>query len=381
MERLREHYFSMTCGLSAFLGTGVGGGPSQPRDSTFPNTEGSDVGILPELRLEDPCPFVELMMHRLFEGDRELIDWIQRLFGLYLTGEKYSKMVCLYGGGGNGKSVLSRLLGKVLGGMSHLDCPKALLFDVADRGGRSGDFSHRQDMLNRVANELESKRLLVCDEVGKGLCLNEEKFKQITGGGDTMSARRLYQESRTIDTSSARILTLANPPFFEVPSSSFAFKRRMAVVEVKARFSHDSSEVDHLTVFPALEPRVLDELLDRHANEFLRWCVIGSRRYYKFGLDDEPEAVRKSTDNFFSKQDPVVQFFNEAPLEYTGLPTDGVSLKDLACTWFQEGFGSITTRSLGKLLRSRTDRYMYRGEYVPSTSKGKSRGVRGWRKS
>ena len=42
-------------------------------------------------------------------------------------------------------------------------------------------------MLIRAANDLESKRLLVCDEVGKGLCLNEEKFKQITGGGDTMS--------------------------------------------------------------------------------------------------------------------------------------------------------------------------------------------------
>ena len=248
MERLREHYFSMTCGLSAFLGTGVGGGPSQPRDSASLGTEGSGVGNLPEPRLEDPCPFVELMMHRLFGGDRELIDWIQRLFGLYLSGEKYSKMVCLYGGGGNGKSVLSRLLGKVLGGMSHLDCPKALLFDVADKGGRSGDFSHRQDMLTRAANDLESKRLLVCDEVGKGLCLNEEKFKQITGGGDTMSARKLYHESRTIDTSSAKILTLANPPFFEVPSSSFAFKRRVAVIEVKARFSHDSSEVDHVNV-------------------------------------------------------------------------------------------------------------------------------------
>lgn len=182
----------------------------------------------------DPCPFVDLMMHRLFGGDRDVIDWVQRVFGLYLTGEKYSKMVCLYGGGGNGKSVLSRWLGKVLGGLSHLDCPKALLFDVAEKGGGSGDFSRRQDMLVRATNDLESKRLLVCDEVGKGLCLNEEKFKQITGGGDTMSARRLYQESRTIDTSSAKIITLANPPFFEVPSSSFSFKRRLVVVEVKA---------------------------------------------------------------------------------------------------------------------------------------------------
>ena len=96
-------------------------------------------------------------------------------------------MVCLYGGGGSGKSVLSRILGKVLGGMSHLDCPKALLFDIADKIGRSGDFSHRQDMLIGAANDLESKRPLVCDEVGKGLFLNEEKFKQITRRGDKMS--------------------------------------------------------------------------------------------------------------------------------------------------------------------------------------------------
>ena len=109
------------------------------------------------------------------------------MFGLYLSGEKYSKIVCLYGGGGNGKSVLSRMLGNVLGGMSHLDCPKALLFDVADKMGRSGDFSLRQDMLIKAANNLESKGLLVCDEVGKGLCLNKEEFKQITGGGHKMS--------------------------------------------------------------------------------------------------------------------------------------------------------------------------------------------------
>ena len=92
-------------------------------------------------------------------------------------------MVCLYGGGENGKSVLSRMLGKVLGGMSHLDCPKALLFDVVDKGGRSGDFSQRQDMLIRAANDLESKRLLVCDEVGKGLCLTRKSSSRLPGVG------------------------------------------------------------------------------------------------------------------------------------------------------------------------------------------------------
>ena len=182
-----------------------------------------------------------------------------------------------------------------------------------------------------------------------------------------------------IDTSSVMIITFANPPFFEVPSSSFSFKRRLVVVEVKARFSHNASEVDHDTVFPALEPRVLDELLNRHVLEFLVWCVKGSRRFYEVGLDDEPDAVVKGTNNFFSEQDPVVQFFEQAPLQYTGSPSDGISLKELSSMWFHEGFGSITTRALGKLLRSRTDKYKYGGEYIPSSSKGKARGVRGWR--
>jgi len=100
--------------------------------------------------------------------------------------------------------------------------------------------------------------------------------------------RQEASESRTIDISSVKIITLANPPFFEVPYSSFSFKRRLVVVEVKARFSHNASEVDHDTVFPALEPRVLDELMNCHVLEFLVWCVKGSRRFYEVGLDDEP---------------------------------------------------------------------------------------------
>ena len=47
-------------------------------------------------------------------------------------------------------------------------------------GSRSGsNFGLRQDVLARAANDLEARRLAVCDEVGGGLCLNDEKFKQV----------------------------------------------------------------------------------------------------------------------------------------------------------------------------------------------------------
>ena len=97
-------------------------------------------------------------------------------------------------------------------------------------------------------------------------------------------------------------------------------------------------------------------------------------------MDDEPDAVVEGTNNFFSEQDPVIQFFEQAPLRYTGSLSEGISLKELSSMWFQEGFGTITTRALGKLLRSRTDKYKYGGEYIPSSSEGKAGGIRGWRR-
>ena len=340
-----------------------------------------------------PCPYVSATMLRLFAGDLSLVSWIQKLFGLYLTGEKYSKMVCFSGDGGNGKSVLSRWLGSVLGDFAQMNCPKALLFDHADAshggscgGSRSGsNFGLRQDVLARAANDLEARRLAVCDEVGGGLCLNDEKFKQITGGGDTMAARRLHQDARAIDTSQAKLLALANPPFFEV-SSCEAFRRRLAVVAMPCRFSFDPKEVDGVAVFPAQEPAALDAVLEEKAGEFFAWCVQGAIRYYREGVADEPPAVLEATASFFSREDPVAQFFEQAPVRYTGQQCDGVSLKDLARLWSEEGFGSVTARALGKMLRGRSDSCRYLGDFVAEVSASggvmtKARGVRGWRQA
>ena len=136
------------------------------------------------------------------------MDWIQKLFGLYLTGEKYSKMVCLFGEGSNGKSVLARWLGRALGSFAQMDCPKPLLFDTVASSGGARDFGLRQDMLARAVNDLQGRRLAICDEVGSDLCLSDDKFKQITGRGSTMTARRLHQDARAVDTSQCYILGL-----------------------------------------------------------------------------------------------------------------------------------------------------------------------------
>ena len=150
------------------------------------------------------------------------------------------------------------------------------------------------------------------------------------------------------------------------------------------RFSFDPKEVNGATVFPAQEPAALDAVLEENAGEFLAWCVQGAVRYYREGIADEPPAVLEATASFFTQEDPVVQFFEQAPIRYTGHQSDGVSLKDLARLWGEEGLGQVTARVMGRMLRGRSDNCRYSGEYINCDSgaiggKAKARGVRGWR--
>ena len=75
----------------------------------------------------------------------------------------------------------------------------------------------------------------------------------------------------------------------------------------------------------------------------------------------------------------MVEFFDQAPLEHTGSERDCVSLQVLAMLWLSQGMGHFTTRSQGKLLRSRSDKIRYGGEYVYSSGE-MSRGLVGWRR-
>ncbi|GMH99601.1 hypothetical protein TrLO_g5910, partial [Triparma laevis f. longispina] len=77
--------------------------------------------------------------------------------------------------------------------------------------------------------------------------------------------------------------------------------------------------------------------------------------------------------------DPVLQFLDQAPIEYTRSLEDGVSLKDLAELWAEEGFGRTTSRALGKKLRMRTDACKYKGDILSGgRGQSKARGIKGW---
>jgi RNA:NAD 2'-phosphotransferase (TPT1/KptA family) len=118
-----------------------------------------------------------------------------------------------------------------------------------------------------------------------------------------------------------------------------------------------------------------------HATNLMAWCQSirheglkpMNRSDVHFAImDRDPGGVLQYT-KFRDSADVAVWVNIQRMLR------DGVPLQVLAMLWLSQGIGHITTRSRGKLLRSRSDKFRYGGEYVYSGGK-KSRGLVGWRR-
>lgn len=127
------------------------------------------------------CPTFESFMDRIFDGNIELIEFVQRAFGYSLTGKTGEQCLFFaYGGGANGKSTLFHIIGKVLG-----DYGKAIAADMlVDRqvGAQTNDLAR-----------LRGARFVSTVEVEEGKRMAEAVVKQVTGG-ERITARFLYGE-------------------------------------------------------------------------------------------------------------------------------------------------------------------------------------------
>jgi putative DNA primase/helicase len=118
----------------------------------------------------------------VFEGDEELIAYIQRAVGYTLTGcvnEQHFHV--LFGEGQNGKTVLLNVLTHILGPHAF-----ALPFAAFEKTSRSA-----------IPHDLAAtagKRLITAAEIDERVTLNEARLKAMTGG-DTQAARFLYQNT------------------------------------------------------------------------------------------------------------------------------------------------------------------------------------------
>jgi putative DNA primase/helicase len=120
-------------------------------------------------------------LHEVFDGDADLIAFMQRAAGYALTGEtRENKLLFLYGTGRNGKSVFLDVLTHIWGDYARRVPAAAFLHSQGEK--------HPTDIAS-----LQGARLAVSPELPRGKSWDEATIKDLTGG-DRMTARFMRQD-------------------------------------------------------------------------------------------------------------------------------------------------------------------------------------------
>lgn len=219
-----------------------------------------------------------------FNGDQQLIDYLQRLVGYSAVGIVGAHILpYCHGSGGNGKGVFLETCVKVLGGYATT-APAGFLMAKPHAG-------HETEIAR-----LAGARMVLCSEVNDDDRFDEGRVKLLTGG-DTLTARFMQQDHFTF-TPTHQLWAMGNHQP-HVRAGGRAFWRRLRLIP----FTH---EVPPEQIIDGLQ----DILAGQHGPAVLAWIVEGAAAYHQHGLQ-EPDVVQAATGEYALDQDTVTRFLDE----------------------------------------------------------------------
>lgn len=282
-------------------------------------------------------------------SNSELKELLQRAFGYSITGDTREEVLFLiHGPAATSKSTI-------------VEAIKATLGDYA----RTTDFEtfiKRREVggpRNDIAC-LAGRRLVISSEVDEGKQLAEGLIKMVTGG-DTITARKLYQESFEFKPSFTLVLVANHAP--KVSADDDAMWRRIHRIPMVCQVPkelRDPKVKAHLTNTALAGPAIL------------RWLVEGCLMWQKDGLKI-PDVVQQATDEYRASQDSFGEFISDCCVLEPDAWVSSEDLHEEYDAWLSErGEGwlngdSLNDKEFAKKLR--------RFGSFPQKGTG---GVRGW---
>jgi putative DNA primase/helicase len=265
-------------------------------------------------------------LSEIFDGDEELIAFLQRAAGYALTGEtREHKMLFLYGTGRNGKSVFLNTLFHIWG-------------DYARRAHAATFVNSNGDKHPTDVAGLQGARLVAGSELPKGKTWDESVIKDLTGG-DIMTARFMRGDFFDFDPHLTLMIAGNNMPSFRGVDE--AIRARVVLVPFT------------VTIPAEKRDQKLPEKLMAEAPQILAWAIEGALQWQKRGLD-VPASVKAASTEYFDDEDTTGQFIaDEVERDATGFVTT-TDLHRRFVQWCDgQGLNSWTLRTLQKEIKGR----------------------------
>lgn len=229
------------------------------------------------------CPNWLRFLDAVCAGDAELVEFLQRLLGYMLTGDRREqKLFFIWGKGANGKTTLGELLLWLLG-QYGLKLPSSVLMQSAhDR--------HPTELA-----QLQSVRAAVSSELEEGQFFNEARVKELTGD-DTLSARFMRGDFFGFAMTHKHLVIGNHKP--RLKGGDPAMARRLVLIPFKAAFT--GAEAD----------QEMPAKLRAEGGAILAWMIRGAVAWHRGGLV-VPAVVRTASDEYLADHNDVELWIEE----------------------------------------------------------------------
>lgn len=282
-------------------------------------------------------------------GETELQELMQRAFGYSATGDTREEVLFLiHGPEASSKSTVIEAIKATLGDYA-MTADFETFVKRRDVGGPRNDIAR-----------LAGSRLVVSIEVDEGKRLAEGLVKMVTGG-DTITARKLYQESFEFKPAFKLVLVTNHAPIIN-PDDGAMWRRILVIPMVHQVPKHlrDPNVKVHLTNPTTAGPAILQWLL--------KGCLEWQRERLRI-----PAVVQQATEAYRASQDSFADFISECCILEASAWVTTKDLRDEYDAWSSErGDGWLNGEHLsGKAF---ANNLLARG-LLPRKGTG---GVRGW---
>lgn len=228
------------------------------------------------------CELWHTFIGETFGGDFEIMEFMQKLFGLCLVGEQIDKVFFFWGEGANGKSVLVETLRLILGAYYKKSDNKTFV-------------ENKNVETKRKFCGLEGKRAIVSGEFGENVLLDEKAVKDFTGG-EIVECEYKFENAFEYVPQGKLILYGNHKPI--IKGTDNGFWRRFLCVPFENIVPENKQNKN------------LKNDLQTEKEGVLLWAIQGYQLYKKEGLQ-VPTTIMDFTNEYQKEQDIIGNFVSE----------------------------------------------------------------------
>ncbi len=259
-----------------------------PHNQASAFTKLVDIDYLPDA----PCPFWDEFLNIVMDGDREMIELLQRLAGYSLTCDiSERKLFVAYGEGANGKTTFLETLALLAGDYACKMPLDALL--ERPKGNIPSDIARLRGARYAYASEAPGS--------GK---FDESRVKELTGG-DQITARFMHRDFFTFHPTHKLWLATNHRP--TVSGDDTAVWDRLVVLPFEVSIPPEKR----------LLKREVDARIRSELSGIFRWAIEGAYLWFEGGLAI-PDKVTEAGQEYRTEMDHIGRFLEHKCFQVAG---------------------------------------------------------------